>query len=109
MVMALSLIAAFWVVSTLCALTPGIDWAYVIAAGMNGRVVLPAVSGILLGQLTVALIVAGCVGALVASHPITLTMISLTGAAYLLWMGYGLLRQLKRQLGRRHFRHPIHQ
>lgn len=90
--MTFSFIAAFWVVSTLCALTPGVDWAYAISAGMHGRAVVPAVSGILFGQLVVAFIVAAGVGAVVASNPLSLTLLTFAGAAYLLWTGIGILR-----------------
>lgn len=86
-----ALFAAFWAVSILFVITPGVDWAYAISAGMRGRVVLPAVTGLLLGHLMAILIVAAGVGALVASHPVALTLITLMGTAYLLWLGIQLL------------------
>ena len=39
--MTLALFAAFWAVSILLVITPGMDWAYVISAGIRGRVVVP--------------------------------------------------------------------
>ena len=89
--MTLALVAAFWAVSILFVITPGVDWAYAISAGMRGRVVLPAVTGLLLGHLIAILIVAAGVGALVAGHPVALTLLTLIGAAYLLWLGIQLL------------------
>lgn len=86
-----AIFATFWAVSILFVITPGMDWAYAISAGMRGRVVLPAVTGLLLGHLIAILIVAAGVGALVAGHPVALTLLTLIGAAYLLWLGIQLL------------------
>lgn len=90
--MAYGTFAAFWLVSILLIITPGMDWAYVISAGMRGRVVIPAVSGLLFGHLVAILLVAAGVGALVASTPAALTVLTFAGAAYLLWIGIGQLR-----------------
>jgi len=79
--------AAFWAVSVLFVITPGVDWAYVISAGLSGRVVVPAVGGLLLGHLMATLIVAAGVGALVANNPAILTVLTVVGSAYLLWLG----------------------
>ena len=89
--MAVSLFAAFWAVSILFVITPGMDWAYAISAGMHGRVVIPAVSGLLLGHFIAILIVAAGIGALVAGNPIALTVLTVIGAAYLLWLGIIML------------------
>ncbi|MDR3409364.1 MAG: LysE family translocator [Formivibrio sp.] len=89
--MTLSIFAAFWAVSFLFVITPGVDWAYAISAGMYGRVVLPAVAGLLLGHLLATTIVAAGVGTLVASSPIALTGLTALGAAYLLWLGINML------------------
>lgn len=64
-----SMLAAFWAVSLLFVITPGADWAYAISAGLNGRVVIPAVSGLLSGHLLATLVVAAGVGGLVARYP----------------------------------------
>ncbi|MBJ7221501.1 MULTISPECIES: LysE family translocator [unclassified Brenneria] len=89
--MTFSIIAAFWAVSILFIITPGVDWAYMISAGMRGRVVMPAVTGLLFGHLTATLIVAAGVGAIVADNPIALTVLTFTGSAYLLWLGVNML------------------
>ncbi|MGE8354829.1 MAG: hypothetical protein ACN6N0_00320, partial [Microvirgula sp.] len=78
-----SIFAAFWVVSILFIITPGVDWAYAISAGMLGRVVVPAVAGLLLGHLIATLVVAAGVGALVASNPTLLTVLTVAGSSYL--------------------------
>ncbi|MEX5612784.1 LysE family translocator, partial [Pseudomonas protegens] len=67
-----SMLAAFWAVSLLFVITPGADWAYAISAGLNGRVVIPAVSGLLSGHLLATLVVAAGVGGLVARYPLAL-------------------------------------
>ncbi|CAI1076019.1 LysE family translocator [Serratia entomophila] len=87
-----AIFAAFWAVSILFIITPGVDWAYVISAGIRGRVVVPAVAGLLFGHLLAIAIVAAGVGALVAGSPLTLTVLTVVGAAYLLWIGANMLR-----------------
>jgi threonine/homoserine/homoserine lactone efflux protein len=84
------MMTAFWMVSILFIITPGVDWAYAIAAGLHGRVVVPAVTGLLLGHLAATLIVAAGVGALLASAPLMLMGLTVSGAAYLLWLGLTL-------------------
>ncbi len=50
--MAFNIFIAFWSVSILFIITPGADWAYAIWAGIKGKVVVPAVAGMLLGHFT---------------------------------------------------------
>ncbi|UVC28447.1 LysE family translocator [Pantoea sp. SOD02] len=90
--MSLSMFAAFWAVSVLFVITPGADWAYVISAGIRGRRVVPAVTGMLSGHLIATLIVAAGVGSVIAGTPGVLTLLNVAGAAYLLWLGLGMLR-----------------
>lgn len=89
--MTLSVFAAFWAVSMLFVITPGADWAYAISAGLQHRVVIPAVGGLLSGHLLATLIVAGGVGTLLASHPVALAGLTIAGAGYLLWLGINML------------------
>lgn len=91
--MSLSMFAAFWAVSVLFVITPGADWAYAISAGIRGRRVLPAVAGMLSGHLVATLIVAAGVGSVIAGVPGVLSALTVTGAAYLLWLGVGMIRQ----------------
>ncbi|MCO7521290.1 MULTISPECIES: LysE family transporter [unclassified Pseudomonas] len=89
--MAMSVLAAFWAVSFLFVITPGADWAYAISAGMRGRWVVSAVAGMLSGHFLATLIVAAGVGSLIAGHPLALTLLTLAGCLYLLWLGGNLL------------------
>lgn len=84
---------AFWAVSILFVITPGADWAYAITAGLRNRSVVPAIAGMLAGHLLATLVVAAGVGVLVARHPAVLSMLTVAGAAYLVWLGVGLLRR----------------
>lgn len=88
--MMVATLAAFWAVSLLFVITPGADWAYAITAGLRHRV-LPAVVGLLLGHLAATLVVAAGVAALVASVPVAMLALTVAGAGYLLWLGFGML------------------
>lgn len=88
--MSLSLLAAFWAVSFLFVITPGVDWAYMISAGLRERVVIPAAAGLLAGHLAATLVVAAGVGALLANSPGALSVMTMAGAAYLLWLGLNM-------------------
>ncbi len=85
-----STVAAFWGVSFLLVLTPGADWAYMITAGLRNRV-LSALLGLLFGYLLITIVVAAGVGALVTRLPVLLTVLTLAGAAYLVWLGASVL------------------
>jgi threonine/homoserine/homoserine lactone efflux protein len=91
--MPVATIAAFWGVSMLFVLTPGVDWAYTISAGLRHRSVLPAVGGLLTGHLLATLVVAAGVAALLAGAPTVLAVLTVAGAIYLLWLGSGMLRR----------------
>jgi threonine/homoserine/homoserine lactone efflux protein len=84
-------IAAFWGVSVLFVITPGADWAYAIAAGLRHRSVLLALAGLLTGHLVATAVVAVGVAALVAGSPVVLTVLTIVGALYLVWLGIGTL------------------
>lgn len=90
--MSLSMFAAFWAVSFLFIITPGVDWAFVISAGLRRKRVIPAVTGLLSGHMLATLVVAAGVGTLMAGTPAILTALTVAGAAYLLWLGIGMLR-----------------
>ncbi|MFT3661080.1 MAG: LysE family translocator [Gordonia sp. (in: high G+C Gram-positive bacteria)] len=77
----------FFAVALLFVMTPGADWAFAIAAGLRGGRIYPAITGMLAGySLLVALIAVG-VGALVTRYSMPLEILTLLGAAYLLWLG----------------------
>jgi threonine/homoserine/homoserine lactone efflux protein len=85
--MTASSVVAFWAVALLLIIVPGADWAFVLSAGLRGRTVLPAVSGIVLGYAGVTVVVAAGVGALVARSPAFLTGLTIAGGLYLAWHG----------------------
>lgn len=89
--MNVDLLAAFWLVSALLVITPGADWAYAITAGMHERAIAPAIGGLLSGHLMATLLVAAGIGSLVAGLPLALTILTIGGAAYLVWLGIGML------------------
>ena len=89
--MTVGTVVAFWAVSLLFVLTPGADWAYAIAAGLRHRTVVPAVGGLLVGHLAATAAVAAGVAALVARSPLVLTVLTVVGAAYLMWLGIATL------------------
>lgn len=90
--MPVATIAAFWGVSMLFVLTPGADWAYAIASGLRHRSVVPAVGGLLFGHLLATIVVAAGVAALLAGSPVVLLVLTVAGAAYLVWLGISMLR-----------------
>ena len=89
--MDMSIFVAFWCVSILFIITPGMDWAYIISASQNGRHVISAVTGLLLGHFTAIAIVASGIGSIVTAHPTFMTILTYTGASYLLWIGLQML------------------
>ncbi|MER5530977.1 LysE family translocator [Streptomyces sp. NPDC002677] len=84
---------SFLAVDLLLVCVPGADWAFVIAAGVRGRSVPRAVAGLVAGYaLHTALAVAG-LAVLVASSPTLLTVLTVAGAGYLVWLGWSVLRR----------------
>ncbi|WP_427019078.1 LysE family translocator [Pseudarthrobacter sp. P1] len=63
-----------------------------MSAGLRHRSVVPAVAGLLSGHLAATAVVAAGVGVLVANQPVVLTVLAVAGAAYLVWLGIGMLR-----------------
>ncbi|MET9410051.1 LysE family translocator [Streptomyces sp. NPDC002935] len=86
-------VAAFLVVDLLLVFTPGADWAYAISAGLRERSVVPAVAGLVAGYVGYTLLAVAGLVVIVASSPTVLTALTVTGAAYLMWLGWGVLRQ----------------
>lgn len=86
------LFLAFVIVAVTLACTPGVDWAYSIAAGLRQRSFLPAVAGLCSGYvLHTALLVAG-LAALLTGVPGLLGWLTIAGAGYLLWLGVSTMR-----------------
>ncbi|WP_428935527.1 LysE family translocator [Streptomyces sp. ACT015] len=86
-------LAAFLAVDLLLVLTPGADWAFAISAGLRGRSVLPAVSGLVAGYAGYTVLAVAGLAVLVASSPALLTALTVAGAGYLMWLGRHVLRQ----------------
>lgn len=84
--MPLSALLGFWAVAALLIIVPGPDWAFAISAGLRGHVV-PAATGIVVGYLAMTAVVAAGVGVLVASSPVALTVLTVIGGGYLVWIG----------------------
>ncbi len=89
--MALDTILTFLLVDLLLVSTPGADWAYAIAAGLRGRSVLPAVIGLVAGYAGYTVLAVAGLVVIVASSAGLLTGLTVAGAAYLLWLGFGVL------------------
>jgi threonine/homoserine/homoserine lactone efflux protein len=85
------LVATFITIDVLLVLTPGPDWAYVIAVGLRDRMVLPAVAGLAAGYAALTVLVAAGLAALITTRPGALTAVTLVGGAYLIWLGASVL------------------
>lgn len=81
------LLLAFWGAAFVLIVVPGPDWAFTLAAGVRDRVVLPAVTGLMLGYAALTGIVAAGVGTLVTRTPLVLTVLTVVGAGYLVLLG----------------------
>ncbi|MEU0455141.1 MULTISPECIES: LysE family translocator [unclassified Streptomyces] len=86
-------LAAFLAVDLLLVFTPGADWAYAITAGLRDRSVVPAVAGLVAGYAGYTLLAVGGLVVVVASSGTLLTALTLAGAGYLVWLGWGVLRR----------------
>ncbi|MER6564858.1 LysE family translocator [Streptomyces sp. NPDC001093] len=87
------LLFSFLAVDVLLVCVPGADWAYVIATAVRRGSVPRAVAGLVCGYaLHTALATAG-LAVLVAGSPRLLTALTVAGAGYLLWLGWGVLRR----------------
>lgn len=86
-------LAAFLAVDLLLVVTPGADWAYAIAAGLRDRSVVPAVAGLVAGYAGYTLLAVAGLVVIVAKSGTLLTALTLAGAGYLVWLGWGVLRQ----------------
>ena len=84
--------AAFLVVDLMLVMTPGADWACAITAGVRGRKVAPAITGLAGGHLLHATLVVVGVGALLAQSERAMELLTYLGAGYLLWLGTRVLR-----------------
>ncbi|MQA95577.1 MAG: hypothetical protein GEV11_13330 [Streptosporangiales bacterium] len=85
-------LASFLAVDLLLVFTPGADWAYAIAAGLRGRSV-PAVAGLVAGYAGYTLLAVAGLVVIVANSATVLTTLTVAGACYLVWLGWGVMRR----------------
>ena len=92
-------LAAYLVAATLLTITPGLDTALVLrmAASGGARPAALAGLGIAAGCFAWAALVAFGLGAVLAASQLAYTLLRYAGAAYLLWVGYQLLRHPRRE------------
>lgn len=74
------------------ACTPGVDWAYSIAAGLRERSFVPAVAGLCGGYVVHTLLLAAGLAAVITALPGLLGWLTIAGAGYLLWLGLTTVR-----------------
>ncbi|MDT9697225.1 LysE family translocator [Streptomyces sp. P17] len=84
---------SFLALDLLLVCVPGADWAYVISAGLRGGKVATAVGGLVSGYALHTALAAAGLAVLVASKPALLTGLTVAGAAYLVWLGWSVLRR----------------
>lgn len=90
--MSVELLLAYWVVSFLLTITPGADWAFVIAAGLREKSVVPSVAGLLVGYTGLTAVVAAGLAVIVSQSDLAMLALSVSGGVYLLWLGFTTLR-----------------
>ncbi|MFF9329654.1 LysE family translocator [Streptomyces sp. NPDC014776] len=84
---------SFLALDFLLVCVPGADWAYAIAAGLGGRSVALAVSGLVAGYALHTALASAGLAVLVAGSPALLTALTVAGAGYLVWLGWTVLRR----------------
>jgi threonine/homoserine/homoserine lactone efflux protein len=94
----LASLIAFVAAASLLTITPGLDTALVLrtAAGGSPRRAMLAGIGIVTGCVVWAALVALGIGALLAASQLAYKILRWLGAAYLLWIGYRMLRNPRR-------------
>ncbi|MFJ6657717.1 LysE family translocator [Streptomyces sp. NPDC091377] len=83
---------SFLALDLLLVCVPGADWAYAISAGLRDRSPVPAVAGLVSGYALHTVLAAAGLAVLVAGSPVLLTVLTVVGAAYLVQLGWGVLR-----------------
>ncbi|MDP3745678.1 MAG: LysE family translocator [Phenylobacterium sp.] len=88
-------LVAFTLAAGLLTLTPGLDTALILrtAAAEGPKRALLAMVGILAGCFVWGGLVAFGLGAVLAASTLAFTVLKWIGAAYLLWLGIGLIRR----------------
>lgn len=86
------LFLAFVLVAAALACTPGVDWAYSIAAGLGRRSFVPAVAGLCSGYVLHTVLMVAGLAAVLAASPGLLGWLTVAGSGYLLWLGAATIR-----------------
>ncbi|KUO14844.1 LysE family translocator [Streptomyces dysideae] len=87
------LLLSFLAIDLLLVCVPGADWAYAISAGLRDRSPVAAVAGLVSGYALHTVLATAGLAVLVASEPGLLTVLTVLGAGYLAWLGWGVLRR----------------
>lgn len=92
-------LSAYVAAASLLTITPGLDTALVIRTATTGSTRQAALAGlgIATGCFVWAALVSFGLGALLAASQLAYTVLRWMGAAYLLWVGYKLLRHPRRE------------
>ncbi len=86
-----TVLLSFWALALLLVITPGPDWAFVLGHALRGRSIVLPLAGIGIGYLGLTAVVAAGLGAVVASHPAVLTVITVLGSLVLVRIGWSML------------------
>lgn len=87
-----SVMLSFWAISLLLVVTPGPDWAFVLGHSLRGRSLVAPLIGVAAGYLAITIVVAAGLGAVVATRPMVLSVVTVLGALVLIWIGITMLR-----------------
>lgn len=85
-------VVGFAVIAAALIAVPGPDWVYVLTSGSRDRVVLPAVGGLMIGYAILTLVVAVGIGQLAANSSVAMSVLTIGGAGYLMYLGLRTLR-----------------
>lgn len=85
--MATAAILAFWGTALLLIIAPGLDWVFTLSCVLQGRSVLAATAGLTIGYTLMTVVVAAGAGTLLSRSPLALTVLSIVGGVYLMWLG----------------------
>lgn len=87
-----TVLLSFWALCLLLSVSPGPDWAFVLGHALRGRGIALPLAGIALGYLGLTAVVAAGLGAVIASRPALLTVITVLGSLVLAYLGWTMLR-----------------
>jgi threonine/homoserine/homoserine lactone efflux protein len=86
------LVLAFAGVALTLIAMPGPSWAFILAAGVRDRMVLPAVVGLMIGCTIITAVVAVGLEPLITASPVVLFALTIGGAGWLCYLGVEALR-----------------